>query len=297
MAMSLPSGLDGLLAPFCFPQSGPGSGPFPGVNLQGIQVLASHLGITPIEAMLRCLEHDVWPLRFARNRGVFTAAEQRRLLESRAAVIGCGGLGGHVATLLAKAGVGAFSLCDFDVFDESNLNRQLLCTEASLGRNKAEVAKKALHSTASHTDIRIFPVKAEPGNLPEILRDADIVMDCLDSLEARKHVARAASEADIPFIYGAVAGDEGFAMAALPGEDSLRSLLESAPASGKNGAGKGAELHLGVPTLIPAAIAALQANLAIRLLVGKPLDAACLYHFDLSAMVLESLGFGLRNER
>lgn len=285
MASPLSPDITALLAPFCQPQAGPGPDPFQAVSMAGIRTAAGRLGITLTQTMALCLKHGVWPLRFARNRGVLTAAEQRDLLESRAAIIGCGGLGGHVATLLARAGVGAFTLCDCDVFDESNLNRQLLCTEATLGRNKAEVAREELARIASHADARVFPVRAEPGNLPSILHGAALVMDCLDSLETRRHVARAADAAGIPFIHGAVAGEEGFAMAVLPGEKSLEALYHDAPQPGENGA----ESRLGVPTVTPAATAALQASLAVQALTGKNPGTAYLQHLDLAVPMLERL--------
>jgi len=235
--------------------------------------------------MILCLEHKIWPLRFARNRGIFTAAEQRRFLESHAAIIGCGGLGGHVATLLARAGVGAFTLCDFDVFDESNLNRQVLCSETNLGQSKAATAGKELARIASHTDIRIFPVKADPGTLAEILQGAEIVIDCLDSLEARRDVSAAADQAKVPFVHGAIAGEEGFVMVALPGKKSMELLYQGVALADE----KGAELLLGVPTVTPAAIAALQARFALMVLAGREFGKTQLCHVDISGPSLEML--------
>ena len=110
-------------------------------------------------------------------------------------------------------------------------------------------------------------------------------MDCLGSPETWRHAAYVAGSANIPFIHGAVAGEEGFAMALLPGDSTMRLLQENAPSSGENGA----EAHLGVPTLTPAAIAVLQVNLAVHLLAGRTPNAACLYHFDLSGPRLETL--------
>jgi len=279
-----------LLAPFCVTREGPGPGPFQAIGQDGIRRVAERLEISLARAMALCLEHGVWPLRFARNRGVFSAQEQLRLLKSRAAIIGCGGLGGHVATLLARAGVGAFTLCDGDVFDETNLNRQLLCRETALGRGKALVAKEELAAIASHASVRVFPVAAGPGNLPEILSGASIVMDCLDSLATRRSVAQAANIAGIAFVHGAVAGCEGFAMLIRPGEKSLESLYPDSEGSLENTrAGGGAESSLGVPTLTPAGIAALQASLALQALTGKQPASGRLYHLDIAEPMLEAL--------
>ncbi|SBW08463.1 ThiF family protein (fragment) [uncultured delta proteobacterium] len=285
MAAPLPSRLDTLLAPFCTTRNGPGSGSFRTVTLEGARALAEHCAVSLRDAMMTVLEHDIWPLRFARNRGVFSAADQRKLLASHAAVIGCGGLGGHVATLLARVGVGALTLCDPDMFDESNLNRQLVCTEQNLGRNKALAAREAVSAIASHTRITVHPVAARPDNLAEILTGADIAMDCLDSLETRRHLAAAASEAQIPMVYATVAGDEGFTMLVRPGDKSLRSLCGSEDSGEKTGA----ETTLGVPTITPAATAAIQAALAIQCLLGKEMEEPLLLHLDLTVPQIDGL--------
>lgn len=287
MAVSLPSHLEKLLAPFCATQSGPGFGSFPAVTLEGTRVLAGHLAIPLRVAMMTCLEHGIWPVRFARNRGVFRAADQRKLLASHAAVIGCGGLGGHVATLLARAGIGVLTLCDPDAFDESNLNRQLLCTEQNLGQNKALVAQSAVSAMASHIHITACTAAACPDNLPEILSGATIVMDCLDSLEARRHLAAAATVAKIPMVYATVAGDEGFTMLGHPGGTGLQRLCAPEETEKK----RTAEALLGVPTMTPAATASIQTSLAIHYLLEKQPENSLLLHLDLAVPRIEGLSF------
>lgn len=287
MHAPLPPHLENLLAPLCIPQSGPGPGPFRAITLEGTRTLAEHLAVPLRDAMMTCLEHDIWPLRFARNRGVFSAADQRKLLASHVAVIGCGGLGGHAATLLARVGIGALTLCDPDAFDESNLNRQLLCTENTLGRNKARAAHDAVSAMASHARITVHPVAARPDNLPEILSGADIAMDCLDSLEARRHLAAAADAANIPMVYATVAGNEGFTMLVRPGDGSVRHLCAAGDADAKTNA----ETMLGVPTITPAATASIQTALAIHHLVGREPESSLLRHLDLAVPQIESLAF------
>ncbi len=265
------------------PQSGPGKGGFQAVSLEGIRIAAESLNISAREAMIAFLSRDIWPLRFARNRGVFSAREQAKLLDARAAIIGCGGLGGHAASLLARAGVGALTLCDFDVFDESNLNRQLACREDTLGMNKARALGAELGRIASHAGIAIHPAKADPDTLPEILAGAHIALGCLDSLESRFHVEASAHAAGLPFIHGAVAGEEGFALVSRPGNPGLRVFYGNAAPTGL----KSAEALLGVPTCAPAAIAALQVQLALLELLGRGAEKPGPVHLDLSAPLLE----------
>ena len=74
--------------------------------------------------------------RYERNR-IFSPAEQELLAEKKVAVIGCGGLGGHLIEMMGRLGVGSIVAVDGDVFDETNLNRQLLCNENNIGSSKA----------------------------------------------------------------------------------------------------------------------------------------------------------------
>lgn len=266
-------------------ESGPGPGSFPGVRLDGVRFAAGYWGVTPRQAMIRLLRHGVWPLRFARNRGVFSAAEQAGLLDRRAAIVGCGGLGGHVATLLARVGVGAMTLCDYDSFDESNLNRQLLANEETLGGNKAEVAAREVRRIASHVDVRIHTARADPDTLPDILAGADVAVDCLDNLFTRRRMEKAAHDLGIPFVYGAIAGEEGFAMVCHAGGQGLQAVYGEEPPEAE----KGAEAGVGVPTVTPAALAAFETALTVQLLLGRLDPEPILWHLDLSAFTISPL--------
>ena len=86
--------------------------------------------------------------RYSRNGGALSAEEQRQLADASVLVLGCGGLGGYVIELLARIGVGRIAAADGDVFCVSNLNRQLLCTEETLGMNKA---------LAAEARVRVYP--------------------------------------------------------------------------------------------------------------------------------------------
>lgn len=253
----------------------------------GIKLVSEHHQVPAIKAMQICLEEGYWPLRFVRNAGVFSAAGQSALLAAHVFIAGCGGLGGHVATLLARAGVGTFTLCDGDVFSESNLNRQSICREDNLGQNKAQAAAQELKAIASHVELKVLPVMLEPGNAEKALAGAHLAVDCLDSLPARKLLAQAAARQDIPLVHGAIAGHEGFVSLVNPGEDTLRVLYGDAPPQSRDCA----EYSLGVPTTTPAATAALQAALALHKLSGKISGTKTLYHLDLLAPLLEEFNF------
>ena len=130
--------------------------------------------------------HNICPERCYRNAGVLNFREMARLLESRVFNAGCSVLGGHVAVLLARLGIGALRLCDPDVFEESDLNRQYFCTEQTLGSSKVLACRDDLLGMASHMEIDAHEVAANPENLPELLFGCDAVVDCLDSIPRRR---------------------------------------------------------------------------------------------------------------
>lgn len=252
---------------------------------QGVALVAEHFHVCSCKAMQLCLAQGYWPLRFARNAGVLDAAGQSALLASHALVAGCGGLGGHVASLLARAGVGALSLCDGDSFGESNLNRQAFCREDNIGRLKASVAAEEIAAIASHVQIRELPFMLDSFNVQEALDGVDIVLDCLDTPSARMLLAKAAARRNIPFVHGAIAGFEGFMGLILPGDDTLKKLYGAEPPLSL----ECAEHILGVPAVTPAAAAAFQVALALQHLAGMPLPAKTMFHLDVAAPLLEML--------
>lgn len=253
---------------------------------EDVRARAARYGLAPREAMIDLLERNIWPERFRRNGGVFSAPAMLRLLRSRALIVGCGGLGGHVAALLARLGMGAVRLCDPDVFEESNLNRQYFCTEFTLGRNKAEVTGQGLRDMASHMEVDVRPLAATPDNLPELLRDVDAAVDCLDSIPLKKSLEEAALKARVPFIHGSVLRDEGFAFLNAPGAKSETSKLARIYPRDPDQAELDAIRAEGVSATAPAGVACLMVSLLVRALLRGDTSSALL-HLDYSVPDLE----------
>jgi len=138
------------------------------------------------------------------------AEGQERLLESRVFVAGMGGLGCPAATYLAVAGVGEIVVCDGDVVERSNLNRQFLYTRDDLTRPKAPIAAAQLRRL--NPDVKVTPVIAEidRSSAQELIEGADLVLDCLDNPETRIALNRAAIARGIPMVYAAVAEYTGY---------------------------------------------------------------------------------------
>lgn len=247
-----------------------------------IHAIARELGITPGAAIAALLEEDIWPERFRRNQGVITAREQARLLGLRIFIAGCGGLGGELACLLCRMGAGSFRICDPDVFEESNLNRQCFCTEKTLGLSKVRVVKAGLLEMASWVRVEALEQAATPDNLPDLLKSIDIAIDCLDSVARKKMIEDAAASAGIPFLHGSVLGQDGFVYLDIPGRDRLNSLYPDIPAE---------DMTLKPnPVVAPTVCgtATFMASLLLNGLIRKREPASPLIHLDFSVPEIET---------
>lgn len=248
-----------------------------------IRRLAAQAAVPEREVMAALLQDGIWPERFRRNYGVFSADAMVRLLRARIFVLGCGGLGGHVAALLARLGVGGLRLCDDDVFEESNLNRQYFCTESSLGQPKAAAAARGLRDMAGHLALDVRQTTADGKNLPDMLRDMDVAVDCLDDLGLKMLLEKSSATAGVPFVHGSVLRAEGFARAARSGRAYLRELY----ASGLSAAEADSARHEGVIATAPAGVACVMVSLCLRLLLRPETGDSALFHADLSVPELE----------
>jgi molybdopterin-synthase adenylyltransferase len=219
---------------------------------------------TPAVAQMEALQLGILPLRYTRNIGAISPLEQRRLCDSTVLVCGCGGLGGVVIQLLARAGVGHLRVVDGDIFVPSNLNRQLLCEIQHLARPKAEVAAQTVQAVNPLVEVEAFlePLTAE--NAAELLHGVDLALDALDSIAARFVLADACRQQQIPMIHAAVAGWWGQLSTFLPG-----STYPLASIYGAQRQREGAEQSLGVLGPTAATIGSLEALEALRLLTGR----------------------------
>jgi adenylyltransferase/sulfurtransferase len=134
---------------------------------------------------------------------------QQRLLDSHALVIGLGGLGSPVAMYLAAAGVGRITLADFDRVDLSNLQRQIIHSQADIGRLKVESAADRLRALNPEINVDIIPSRLEGEALDAAVRAADVVLDASDNFATRFAVNRACVNARTPLVTGAAIRLEG----------------------------------------------------------------------------------------
>lgn len=204
-----------------------------------------------------------YPDRYNRNKLALSPEECTSLAGKRVAVVGCGGLGGSVIEALARIGVGYLRVIDGDVFEESNLNRQLLCTEAALGHPKARMAAERIR--AVNSEVEAEPVVAFLGeeNAAQLLTGVDCVLDCLDNLEARFWLAHACQHLGLPLVYGAIAGWFGQVCTVYPGDVSFVSIYGTP-------FGESQHKRLGNLPFTAYAIAAVQAAEAVKVLLDRP---------------------------
>lgn len=134
---------------------------------------------------------------------------QQRLLDSHALIVGAGGLGSPVALYLASAGVGQITLVDDDTVDLTNLQRQIMHTEARVGQPKVASADAAIGALNPGVRVRTVAQRADEAQLTELAAAADIVLDCTDNFSTRQALNRACVATGRPLVSGAAIGFDG----------------------------------------------------------------------------------------
>jgi molybdopterin/thiamine biosynthesis adenylyltransferase/rhodanese-related sulfurtransferase len=214
------------------------------------------------------------------------AEGQRRLEAAHVAIVGAGGLGSPIAYYLGAAGVGTLTIADDDAVDRSNLQRQILHTDARVGQPKVESARMAIDALNPRVRVRPFAERVTAGNVERLIGDADVVIDGADNFAARYLLNDACVKLGKPLVYGAVHRFEGQASVfdagrRRGGAPCYRCLFPEPPPP--EAAPNCAEA--GVLGVLPGVIGLVQATEAIKLLlgIGAPL-AGRLLHFDALAM-------------
>ena len=156
---------------------------------------------------------------FSRNLGWVTQAEQQRLKKSRVCIAGLGGVGGVYLLTLARLGIGAFSIADFDTYALANFNRQVGATMSSLDRPKIDVMLAMARDINPELDIRVFSDGLNPGNLDAFLDGGDVYLDGLDffALDIRRRVFALCASKGIPATTVAPLGMGAALLNFLPG--------------------------------------------------------------------------------
>ena len=193
------------------------------------------------------------------------AKGQQRLLESKALLIGAGGLGSPAALYLAAAGVGTIGIVDFDVVDLSNLQRQILHTNDRVGERKVESARKTLNALNPDVNVVTHEEMLVADNVDRIIHGYDVIIDGTDTFETRYLLNDAAVAKNIPVIHASVFRFEGQLTTFIPYEGPCYRCLYPTPPPPELAPGCSVAGVLGV---VPGIMGMLQANEALKVLLG-----------------------------
>jgi len=209
-------------------------------------------------------------LRYARHFTLpgFGMTGQQRLYGAKVLSIGAGGLGSPVIEYLAAAGVGTIGIIDFDVVDETNLQRQVIHNSETIGRKKTDSAREFVDKLNPLVDVVTYDAPLTEGNVDEVIAGYDVVCDGCDNFDTRYTVADTCARADIPLVWGSINRFSG-QLSVFDGAITLRDIFPEPPASGTvQNCAEG-----GVLGVLPGVLGTMMANEAIKLItgIGEPL--------------------------
>lgn len=190
---------------------------------------------------------------------------QKKLSDSKIAVVGAGAIGSVCSELLARSGAGELNIIDRDLVELTNLQRQTLFNEDDIGKSKAIQAKEHLKKINSEIKINAFPNDLNYENIYELVGKTDLILDCTDNFETRFLINDYSVKENIPWIYASAIKDEGYVLLIKPKKFCFRCVFNNA---------KNFETcdTVGVINTITNSIASIQVNEAIKYLINKDYD-------------------------
>lgn len=207
------------------------------------------------------------------------SAGQERLGASQVLLVGCGALGCNIAQHLVRAGVGHLRIVDRDLVEMTNLQRQVLYTQADTDNQTPKAIAAAGHLRDANPSVTVEPVVADvnSGNIAELAESAGfgagVILDGTDNVKTRYLINDLAVREGVPWIYGACIGMEGRAMAVVPGKTAcLRCVFPEMPSPGELATCD----TVGVLGPAAAMVGSMQASMAIRFLVHGEAPAGML---------------------
>ncbi len=210
-------------------------------------------------------EIGLFPASLERNFDALTVEDQKVLLDSCVLVVGCGGLGGYVLEILSRIGVGQLIVADGDKFEESNLNRQILCTRDTLGKNKARVAAERISLIAPHCKVEPIDKFLDKGDLARLIPQVDIVVDASGGIGFKRLILYMCRTLKRIVVCGSVAGFEGFVTSVSPASRDPSDFFRGEEE-------EGAEHILGSPAPTVSIVATLQTLEVVSYLCWKRLN-------------------------
>lgn len=185
---------------------------------------------------------------------------QERLKSAKVLIVGIGGLGSASAFYLTAAGVGRLRLCDGDKVGPSNLNRQILYFGDSIGKIKVDEAKKRLISLNPNVEIETIAESISSQNADELTKDYDLVIDGLDNIQSRFLLNKQSVKEQIPYVYGAVQGWQGYVGLFHPPQTACLACVLPQNAKSPD--------MIPIPGVLPGTIGLLQATETLKFIMG-----------------------------
>lgn len=258
-------GLVSAISECAFPGNLPDGKPYKGIGTADVIRLAAEFNQAGWKVERTALENGVFPERYIRNQNTFSREDQIRLLNATVVVVGLGGLGGALVEILSRGGIGTLRLVDGDCFEESNLNRQLLSTLSNMGKPKTEGAAERIRRINPSVSVSVHDDFLYDHNATGIIQEADVVADCLDTLNARFVLEAAAKASGIPLVSAAIAGETGHVTTIYPTDAGLTAVYgprEKTP-------NKGVERSLGTPPHAVSMLSVLESAEVFKVLLDR----------------------------
>jgi len=189
---------------------------------------------------------------------------QLRLKNARVLVIGAGGLGSPLLIYLAAAGIGHIGIVDDDIVSISNLQRQVLYSNAEIGRKKVEVASGKLSGLYPEIEIKTYDTRLDETSAEDLMKQYQVVADCTDNYMTRELIGRVSARLKIPLAFASVLNYEG-QVTVFNYQDgpSFGNLFPQVPQDGIYN-----ENEIGLLGVLPGIAGTLQANEIIKIITG-----------------------------
>jgi molybdopterin/thiamine biosynthesis adenylyltransferase/rhodanese-related sulfurtransferase len=211
---------------------------------------------------------------------------QTKLLNAKVLLLGAGGLGSPTALYLAAAGVGTLGIVDDDVVDVSNLQRQVIHNEETLGKPKVDSAAEAIRKLNPDVDVKKYATRLDASNIMEIIEGYDVIVDGVDNFPTRYLLNDATVRLQIPVVSASILGFDGQLSVFKPYDGPCYRCLYPVPPPAELAPSCGANGVLGV---LPGTMGLLQATEVVKLIIGEgdPLIGRLLIYDALGATTTE----------
>ena len=232
--------------------------------------------------------------RYSRHLRIPEVGEkgQLKLLKSKVLLVGAGGLGSPAGVYLAASGVGTIGLVDYDIVDESNLQRQILHWTSSIGTPKVDSARRTLFEVNPDVKVKTYPIHLDASNILDVMQDYDVIVSGSDNFTTAYMVNDAAVMLKKPVVYGSILRFDGQASTFIPYEGPCYRCLfpEATPPDMAPSCDEA-----GVLGVLPGVVGLIQATEVIKLLlnIGTPL---CGYLLLYDALDMSFKKFKLRRD-